>query len=258
MIHSESWSQPRDKKDFLQKDTYPLKKQKQNQKPLCLACVYSPIVCLFITLPGRNGPQSSGSWRCSGHPGNRHAWSTKRTPTTQLLSSVVPQCPITPGRWWSQSTARLWQDLERALSARRRAPRAVRRARKRRARWPKLARRRGGGVSGASWSWRRRRSWRTTPSKSSVTLCCRVAEVSMNLQSNTTAQARPSDGGRDKDGKRCVQTLRKHFPWRLLSSGVRDPGANHRLTVGTDNTQENKAGKILPRKLPFEDKYGSH
>lgn len=132
-------------------------------------------------------------------------------------------------RRWPQSTARLWQDLERALSARRRALRAVRRARKRRARWPKLARRRGEGVSGAALSWRRRRSWRTTPSKSSVTLCCRVAEVSMNLQSNTTAQARPSDGAepeaesRDKGGKRCVQTLRKQFPRFLLSSGVRGP-----------------------------------
>lgn len=40
-------------------------------------------------------------------------------------------------------------------------------------------------------SWRRR-IWRTTPSNSSATLCCSGADVSMNLQSNTTAQARPS------------------------------------------------------------------
>lgn len=93
-----------------------------------------------------------------------------------------------------QSTARLWQDLERALSARRRALRAVRRARKRRARWARLAGCRGAGGSSAALSRRRKRSWRTTPSKSSATLCCSVAEVSMNLQSNTTAQARPSEG----------------------------------------------------------------
>lgn len=93
-----------------------------------------------------------------------------------------------------QSTARLWQDLERALSARRRALRAVRRARKRRARCPRLARRRGAGDSRAVLSRRRKRSCRTTPSKSSATLCCSVAEVSINLQSNTTAQARPSEG----------------------------------------------------------------
>lgn len=93
-----------------------------------------------------------------------------------------------------QSTARLWQDLERALSARRLALRAVRRARKRRARWPRLARLLGADVSGAALSRRRKRNWRTTPSKSSATLCCSVADVSMNLQSNTTAQARPSEG----------------------------------------------------------------
>lgn len=128
-----------------------------------------------------------------------------RQGTRAALRALAPRCrqrskACTPGscHFWeggrSQSTARLWQDLERALSARRRALRAVRRARKRRARWPKLARRRGAGDSAAALSRRRKRSWRTTPSKSSATLCCSVADVSMNLQSNTTAQARPSEG----------------------------------------------------------------
>lgn len=98
-----------------------------------------------------------------------------------------------------QSTARLWQDLERAFRARR-ALRAVRRVRKWRARWPRLALRRGTGDTRAALSRRRKRSWRTTPSKSSATLCCSVADVSMNLQSNTTAQARPSNGAGVEEG----------------------------------------------------------
>lgn len=150
-----------------------------------------------ITSPGKKVPFSK-PWllvMLSGHRGNRQS-PLLRLEATHLWPLVAPQCPITPERCWPQSTARLWQDLERALSARRRALRAVRRARKRRARWPRLARRRGEGSSWAMLSWRRRRSCRTTPSKSSITLCCRVAEVSMNLQSNTTAQARPSKGGR--------------------------------------------------------------
>lgn len=107
---------------------------------------------------------------------------------------MQPSVPPAPGRRRLQSTARLWQDLERALSARRRVLRGVRRARRRRARWPRLARLRGADGSLAALSRRRKRSWRTTPSKSSATLCCSVADVSMNLQSNTTAQARPSEG----------------------------------------------------------------
>lgn len=42
----------------------------------------------------------------------------------------------------------------------------------------------------------RRRICRTMPSNRSCTLWCRAAEVSMNLQSNTTAQARPSAQGK--------------------------------------------------------------
>lgn len=44
----------------------------------------------------------------------------------------------------------------------------------------------------ASLESRRRRSCRTMPLKASQTLCCMAAEVSINLQSNTAAQARPS------------------------------------------------------------------
>lgn len=39
----------------------------------------------------------------------------------------------------------------------------------------------------------RRRSCRTMPWKASQTLCCMAADVSINLQSNTAAQARPSE-----------------------------------------------------------------
>lgn len=39
----------------------------------------------------------------------------------------------------------------------------------------------------------RRRSCRTMPRKASQTLCCMAADVSINLQSNTAAQARPSE-----------------------------------------------------------------
>lgn len=45
----------------------------------------------------------------------------------------------------------------------------------------------------ASLESRRRRSCRTMPWKASQTLCCMAAEVSINLQSNTAAQARPSE-----------------------------------------------------------------
>ena len=45
----------------------------------------------------------------------------------------------------------------------------------------------------ASLESRRSRSCRTMPWKASQTLCCMEAEVSMNLQSNTAAQARPSE-----------------------------------------------------------------
>ena len=121
-----------------------------------------------------------------------HRDSAPPRPWWRLECTPVPPTQRVGG--WPQSTARLWQDLERALSARRRAVRAVKRARKRRARWPRLARRLGAGGSRAAQFLRRKRSWRTTPSKSSATLCCSVADVSMNLQSNTTAQARPSEG----------------------------------------------------------------
>lgn len=77
VVHSESWSYPRDKKDlfcfvffFFTKRHPPCKKEKEKEKTLCLAWVYSPIVCLFILSPGRKGSQSSGSWRCYCHPGN--------------------------------------------------------------------------------------------------------------------------------------------------------------------------------------------
>lgn len=45
----------------------------------------------------------------------------------------------------------------------------------------------------------RRRICRTMPSNRSFTLWCRAAEVSMNLQSNTTAHARPSAGKHTKE-----------------------------------------------------------
>lgn len=44
----------------------------------------------------------------------------------------------------------------------------------------------------------RRRSCLTMPRKASQTLCCMAADVSINLQSNTAAQARPSETAKNK------------------------------------------------------------
>lgn len=57
----------------------------------------------------------------------------------------------------------------------------------------------------------RRRICRTMPSKRSRTLWCREAEVSMNLQSNTTAQALPS---REMRKKTCRWAITPFFPER--------------------------------------------
>lgn len=176
--------------------------KKKKKIPYCVPSLAFGPHSLYIASRGGGAPEAVApgdalARRAAGREGPRRALQvTAPWPRGGPLGGVG-RASCTPvfttragGR--PQSTARLWQDLERALRARRRALRAVRRAKKRRARWPKLARRRGAGESRALPSWRRRRSWRTTPSKSSATLCCRVAEVSMNLQSNTTAQARPS------------------------------------------------------------------
>lgn len=79
----------------------------------------------------------------------------------------------------------------------------------------------------ASLESRRRRSCRTMPRKASQTLCCMAAEVSMNLQSNTAAQARPSETGRrqfqahDHLIKRSINRLRLGLltaHWHLSAS----------------------------------------
>lgn len=67
----------------------------------------------------------------------------------------------------------------------------------------------------------RSRICRTMPSNRSFTLWCRAAEVSMNLQSNTTAQARPSARKRKQQGERrrfLSRKTKQHLALRKGSS----------------------------------------
>ena len=69
----------------------------------------------------------------------------------------------------------------------------------------------------ASLESRRRRSCRTMPWKASQTLCCMAAEVSINLQSNTAAQARPSETWSQWSG--CAyrkETLNEQWGWENI------------------------------------------
>lgn len=59
----------------------------------------------------------------------------------------------------------------------------------------------------ASLESRRRRSCRTMPLKASQTLCCMAAEVSINLQSNTAAQARPSENKEAVLNKKRISSI---------------------------------------------------
>ncbi|TNN45125.1 hypothetical protein EYF80_044664 [Liparis tanakae] len=122
-----------------------------------------------------------------------------------LNERIIPAGAVVHGL---QRTARSWQLLERALAAMRWLLRATSRSRKRRAFWERLSWRLWAEPPRrtASASSLRRRIWRITPSNSSVTLCCRDADVSMNLQSNTTAHARPSG----KKTKRHIDLSRIH------------------------------------------------
>lgn len=101
-----------------------------------------------------------------------------------------------------QSTDRSWHDLDFCLKAIFLFFRATIRPRKRLAFLLMLSRRLQLAMRRAFSSLLslRRRICRTMPSKRSRTLWCREAEVSMNLQSNTTAQALPS---REERKKKC-------------------------------------------------------
>lgn len=118
--------------------------------------------------------------------------------SSALTKEPEPRTTNPLGCRWARErphkTARSWQLLERTLTAMRWLLRATSRSRKRRAFWVRLSLRLNAEPRrrAASASPRRRRICRITPSNSSVTLCCRDADVSMNLQSKTTAHARPS------------------------------------------------------------------
>lgn len=112
----------------------------------------------------------------------------------------------------------------------------------------------------------RRRSCRTMPRKASQTLCCMAADVSMNLQSNTAAQVRPS--GADEtvtrevkhqvaQAARITQTqtvaspltdtslrrTRSHlFPTRMI--GVRWAGRRRRRVIRSSEARRNEARSV--------------
>lgn len=133
-----------------------------------------------------------------------------------------------------QSTDRSWHDLDFCLKAIFLFFRATIRPRKRLAFLLMLSRRLQLAMRRAFSSLLslRRRICRTMPSKRSRTLWCREAEVSMNLQSNTTAQALPSREMRKKTcrwaitplpERRRLQCNHYYMPpgcsWKLRSSG---------------------------------------
>lgn len=114
-----------------------------------------------------------------------------------------------------QSTDRSWQDLDFCLKAIFLFLRATMRPRKRLAFLLMLSRRLQLAMRRAFSSLLslRRRICRTMPSKRSRTLWCREAEVSMNLQSNTTAHALPSRERRQE--QRC------RYRWAMTPQGHR-------------------------------------